>query len=157
MNKQNVKPISITVYLKGKNGIPLTGIVKNSDMELSVHEENDGASHYFLREELGCIIQDVPEGQDFSHVKEGKLTGMKMLTKSGMQLGFNGWNVADSAVIPTAKQVYLSEKDDLIILFEDSVYSSYGPAYYPPEAKKAAAPENKPEEKEDVRKEDSEG
>lgn len=122
------KPVPTEYQVGMKNGkfVPVTGFVKE-DADNLLFVGIDGRMSTMVKSELSAIIRDFHEGESFDDLKKTtKVQSFEMYLKAGGVLGFNGWKVKEE------DKVFITDHDDVVEIYDDLIYSSYGPAKEPP-------------------------
>ena len=120
--KKRKEPVEkiCTFFLKTGQSIQIKGFEKNSDTHL-LFAEGGGRVHKVEKKVIAVEIEHLTEIPEHlkKYVKTPKNT-VRMILKSGLNLNFDGWKIKGKV------DQFLSDKNDLIILHEDTVYISYG-------------------------------
>ena len=120
--KKGKEPVEkiCTFFLKTGQSIQIKGFEKNSDTHL-LFAEDGGRVHKVDKKVIAVEIEHLAEIPEhlYKYVKTPKNT-VRMILKSGLNLNFDGWKIKGKV------DQFLSDKNDLIISHEDTVYISYG-------------------------------
>lgn len=131
MEDSKEKLMDLTVFQKGERGITVKGTVDlTGPTYMTVIDEL--GSHSFKKETLSALILDKPEDVDVKKYMDIPKKGYRVFTDSGTQLQFNGWDVMGSEVkktFPEAEFAYLTDHDDLVIIFEEQKYHYHGEVF----------------------------
>lgn len=124
--KQEVMRGALTVFLKDGQQVSCQGEIEGlfDCWGLVRITEEDGSFHDFHKEYIAVIIAD--NIVNAPQVVEADKKYCKMITESGKHIAFNGNTVKVTSEIDVVGDTFITDKNDLILLFEEIVYDYEG-------------------------------